>query len=311
MTRPTFINIGPGRCATSWLFEVLKAHPEIGMANVKETEFFNSNFSNGIDWYEKHFQEPGKAVGEISNCYYLEPSVAKRIHDYHPEMKILINVRDPYTLMQSFHGFGLRRGIELGPLTESLDAPIGRLMGSGYSYRERRGILNPGDKHSLLDSVMLSCHLKPFIELFPDDQVYFVIYERMRDEQTEVLREIYEFLGVDSDFVPADAEKVVNASITPKSKMVARLATNVSYVLRRAGAYGLLSRLHQSRLIKRIFYSDSTKKSAPKVDPREVLDKESKILLDEEIQAMMQLHPPLTKWWKSLLPEDSYGPVKV
>ena len=77
--RPTFINIGPGRCATSWLLEALKAHPEIEMAKVKETEYFNTNFDRDVDWYESHFSvgsNNAQAIGEISNNYYLDASVA-------------------------------------------------------------------------------------------------------------------------------------------------------------------------------------------------------------------------------------------
>ena len=49
--RPNFINIGPGRCASSWLLEVLESHPQISMARIKETEYFNTNFDKGAAWY--------------------------------------------------------------------------------------------------------------------------------------------------------------------------------------------------------------------------------------------------------------------
>lgn len=308
-TLPTFINIGPGRCATSWLHEILKAHPDVAMANVKETEFFNSNYHLGLTWYLKHFDDANglHVGGEISNCYYTEPAVAERIVNFNPKMKIMINIRDPYSLMQSFHGFGIRRGIELGPLEESLDVHIGRLMGSGYSFREKRGALNPGDEVSLMEAVHLSRLLKPFLESFPREQVYFFIYERLAKEKETVLKEIYEFLGVNSEFIPPVTNEVVNAAITPKSKWVARLATNVSYGLRRAGAYGLLTRLHKSRLVKKIFYSNSREQKSERVDPRQVLDKESRLLLDQEIESMIELVPELAKWWKhdSAMPESA------
>ena len=312
---PSFINVGPGRCATSWLHEILQAHPEVATASVKETEYFNSNFHQGDAWYLKHFEEandPAKiASGEISNCYYTEPAVAQRAKEFNPQMRIIFNLRDPYTLMQSFHGFGIRRGIELGPLESSLDVHIGRLMGSGYNFRERRKTLNHGDQVSLLESVLLSKHILPFLEAFPPEQIYFFVYERLRTERDTVLREIYDFIQVDSSFVPPASEQVVNAAITPKSKRVAKLATSVSYLLRRAGAYGLLSRLHQSRLIKKIFYSDNAATSTTKVNPREILDKETCILLDEEIENMINIYPPLKQWWTSTTYSDTQQTVEA
>jgi len=303
---PTFINIGPGRCATSWLHEILLAHPDVTMASVKETEYFNSNYHMGNKWYEDHFADEGKSVaGEISNCYYADPDVAKRIYQYKPDMKIMINVRDPYSLMQSFHGFGLRRGLPLGPLQDSLQEHIGKLMGSGYTYRKRRNFLTKGDTISLQESVILSERLKPFFETFPREQIYLFVYERLRTEQEKVLSEIYDFIGADSTFRPTSADEVVNASITPKSKSVARLATQVSYLLRRMGMYGLLSRLHKSRLVKHLFYSDTALKPDTKVDPREVLDDDASKSLDSEIARMIQLHPSLAPWWTKLVDESA------
>lgn len=302
---PTFINIGPGRCATSWLHEILLAHPEITMANVKETEYFNNNFQLGDAWYEKHFPDEGKVVaGEISNCYYTEREVAQRIFQYNPAMKIMINVRDPYSLMQSFHGFGIRRGLDLGNLDESLHEHIGKLMGSGYDYRKRRGVLTEGDSISLLDSVKLSERLRPFFDMFPREQIYVFDYERMKTEQEKVLVEIYDFLNVDSQFVPPVADKVVNASITPKSKMVAKTATQVSYFLRRMGCYKILSVLHKSRLIKKVFYSNQSARTAEKVDPRVVLNADTRRQLDAEIHRLMEMLPELQESWAHLLPKD-------
>ncbi|QDT10113.1 sulfotransferase domain-containing protein [Planctomycetes bacterium K23_9] len=303
---PTFINIGPGRCATSWLHEILLAHPDVTMASVKETEYFNSNFHLGDKWYEDHFADEGKtASGEISNCYYTDPEVAKRIFQYNPKMKIMINVRDPHSLMQSFHQFGVRRGLPLGPLQDSLGEHIGKLMGSGYQYRQRRNQLTEGDTISLQESVLLSVRLQSFFETFPRDQIYLFVYERLKTEQEQVLAEIYDFIGVDSNYQPPAANEVVNASITPKSKSVARLATQVSYLLRRMGMYGLLSRLHKSRLVKKVFYSDTALKQSVKVNPREVLDDQDCDVLNEEIRRMIQLHPSLEPWWTRLLAEST------
>ena len=299
--KPTFINVGPGRCATSWLHEILLAHPEIQMGKVKETEFFNSNFERGYEWYENHFPDvANSAAGEISNCYYVEPAVPDRVFEYDPNMKIIFNVRDPYTLMNSFHGFGKRRGLKIGDLKDSLQEPIGKLMGSGYSFREKRNCLNEGDQVSLLQSVMLSEYLERFFTRFSPDQVYVFVYERMKTEKRQVLQELYEFLGVDSGFQPPVTDEVVNAAIAPKSKLVARAATSASYMLRRVGAYGLLSSLHQSRLVKKLLYTSAAKPSQKKQPPREVLDAKTCQLLDAEIAKLKTLYPPLEHHWAGL-----------
>lgn len=303
--RPNFINIGPGRCASSWLLEVLESHPDISMAKIKETEFFNTNFEKGSDWYESLFPRTNcQAVGEISNCYYTEPTVAERIRQYDPNMRIMINVRDPFSLVKSFHGFGVRRGLELNNLVDDLEFPIGQIMGSGYDLRRKRGVLNTGDKATLLESVLLSKHLRPFFETFPADQIYVFVFERLESQREQVLQEIYRFLGVDPSHVPEVADEVVNAAITPKSKALARAATNLAFFLRRVGVYGTLDSLKKSRLIKKAFYSSAKKSDSRKVNPREVLDANSRSRINDDMRKMIALYPPLSKWWEPLLIND-------
>ena len=272
------------------------------MAKIKETEFFNTNFEKGTDWYEGLFPKTNnRAIGEISNCYYTEPAVSERVRQYEPNMRIMINVRDPFSLIKSFHGFGVRRGLGLEGLAGDIDFPIGRIMGSGYDLRQKRGTLNPGDEVSLLESVLLSEHLRPFFETFPPEQIYVFVFERLKTESEQVLQEIYGFLGVDPSHVPEVADEVVNAAIKPKSKSLARAATSLAFFLRRIGAYGILDNLKKSRLIKKAFYSSSNKSDSKKINPREVLDANSCSRINDDMRKMIALYPPLAKWWEPLL----------
>jgi hypothetical protein len=309
--RPTFINIGPGRCATSWLYEILKSHPEVAMASVKETEYFNTNYEKGHRWYERHFPTGNeKAVGEISNNYYLDPAVARRIHQYNPDTKIMLNVRNPTDLLRSFYQFGVRRGIDMQDCNAVLNQPIGPIMGSGYEYRLSKRILTASDTCSLLDSVRLATRLQPFFELFPSRQIYVLIYDRLKTESELVLQEIYDFIEVDSTFRPRIADQIVNTALTPKCKTIAKIATRTSFMLRRFGLYSVINALKENRLVKSILYSDKKARDAQAdvlcVIPPDILRE-----LDLEKLYMTELYPPLATWWRqpgsrvSLEPQSS------
>lgn len=294
---PNFINIGTGRCATSWLFEVLRSHPDIGMATVKETEFFNTNFANGTDWYERHFLDGNqKAVGEISTNYYLDPEVAQRIHDYKPAMKIMINVRKPIDLLRSYYQFGLRRGVDMQDCQSVLDQPIGPIMGSGYEYRERKKCLTVCDQRTLLEAVCLEARLRPYFKRFPSENIYVLIYERLASQQEQVLAEIYEFLGVDSKFKPEAAAKVVNVAIAPKSKAIARIATRASFLLRRLGLYSLQHFLKENELVKQMLYSRESASNL-RQDVFRSLPAALISQLENETEKMAALYPALAPWW--------------
>ena len=299
---PDFINIGPGRCASSWLLEVLDSHPSIQMARIKETEFFNTNFDKGIDWYQRLFADSAAAVtGEISNCYYTEPLVPNRIFEYKPDVKLIINLRNPFSLLSSFHGFGIRRGLPLTSVENDLAVPIGKIMGSGYDQREKQGGLNAGDTVSLLDAVLLSQHIEPFLKVFERQQIYFFVFERLKTEADEVVREIYRFLEVDDGFSPSVAKEVVNEAIIPKSRVLAKLAANSAFALRQVGAYGLLDSLKKSRLIKRLLFSTAAKSKKSASNLQQQLPAETCQLIEEDMQKMIALYPALGQWWNPML----------
>ena len=51
---PTFLCIGAMKSATTWLYEILRRHPEIYLnPHIKELNFFNRHYNRGIKWYER------------------------------------------------------------------------------------------------------------------------------------------------------------------------------------------------------------------------------------------------------------------
>src|SRR5436189_5739487 len=74
--RPTFIGIGSMRCGSTWLYQVLKCHPDVQLADCKEIDFFfmRKMLRHDLDWYEAHFApahnaQPKPLRAEISPLY--------------------------------------------------------------------------------------------------------------------------------------------------------------------------------------------------------------------------------------------------
>ncbi len=293
---PNFINIGPGRCATSWLMEALRTHPEIEMSLVKETEYFNTHFDREVQWYENHFQKENLAVGEISSNYYLDETVPERIKGYKPDMKLVFNLRNPFLLLDSFYKFGIRRGLNLPPLAQALDFPMGKIMGSGFQEREKSQKLTVSDKRTLLESVCLADRFAPFLETFDSKQTHFFVFERLENHSRAVLAELYSFLGVETGFVPEAVDQVINASAKPKSVLVARLASKTAAVFRRLGLYSLLSQLHKNELIKKLIFNPEQKLSNDQ-EIRASLDDTTVDRLDDQIHQLKKRLSFLEECW--------------
>src|SRR2546430_11453271 len=73
---PTFLGIGSMRCGSTWLYEVLKCHPDIRLSDCKEMSFLFTPrmLRHDLNWYEAHFESedgvgPRPVRGEISPTY--------------------------------------------------------------------------------------------------------------------------------------------------------------------------------------------------------------------------------------------------
>ena len=291
--KPTFINVGPGRCGTSWLHLALRSHPEIATASIKETEFFNTNYERGSSWYESKFPTTScKAIGEISNNYYLDPQVAERIVTYDSSMRIVFNLRRPQSLLSSMYGFAERRGLSLSGKREDLDIAVGRVMGSGYDSRSKQEKLVGTDTPTLFEAALLSRYITPYLELFGSRNVHFFILERMKSDPSAELASLYRFLEVDDSHVPATSETQVNDALVPQSKLVARVASSAAFALRSVGADRLLTTLHDSTAIKRTLFRK--RESAEAELPLTEADLEE---LAAEEQRVLELVPEVHEIW--------------
>ena len=69
---PNFLCIGVMRSGTTWLYEVLKSHPEIYITPyLKEINFFTDHYSTCLNWYKNFFPhikncKDYKAIGDIN-----------------------------------------------------------------------------------------------------------------------------------------------------------------------------------------------------------------------------------------------------
>jgi hypothetical protein len=100
---PTFLAIGSMRCGSTWLYEVLRCHPDIRLSDRKEMNFFfmREMMHHDLDWYEAHFEpgnggEPKPVRGEISPLYArLKAWQVNRIATLLPDLRIILTLRHP------------------------------------------------------------------------------------------------------------------------------------------------------------------------------------------------------------------------
>lgn len=99
---PTFLGIGSARCGTTWLYEVLAAHPGVFVSTTKELHFWTDQVRrHGLAWYRGHFttpagEPPAPVRGEITPAYAsLPPAVISAMARSVPELKLVLLLRNP------------------------------------------------------------------------------------------------------------------------------------------------------------------------------------------------------------------------
>jgi len=237
---PNVLGIGAQKAGTSWLHVNLKHHPGIWMPPIKELHHFDDPSSRRLitqvfadsrhnpkarlrrvqgreglrlrslrgelplwwlryffvrrsdHWYGALFLPgPGQIAGEVTPDYAtLDERVVARIHALMPQGRIIYLLRNPIHRAWSQAAMHFHRYHRQG-LHAIRDEKI-------KAFLEKRGV----SKHS--DYVK---NLKVWEKFYPPPQIFIGFYEQLAGDPRALLREIYQFLGVDSSdrFIPEAA----------------------------------------------------------------------------------------------------------
>ncbi|MEM9452492.1 MAG: sulfotransferase [Cyanobacteria bacterium P01_E01_bin.6] len=219
MMLPTFLGIGVEKSGTTSVYHYLKQHPDVFMSPIKETNFLEQDWGNGviqshrashkrIDTFEKYnnlFKNAGaaKAVGEISPNYLFHyQSSSKRIQQYVPNAKMIAILRDPVERAFSDYLMHLRDVINRGQNSTLADQARYK---ADQSFTIRKGFYYEP--------------LKFFIDTFGEESIRIFLYDDLCQNPVKMMQEIYRFIGVSDTFVPDVSQKSQVAQI-PKSNTV-------------------------------------------------------------------------------------------
>ena len=236
----SFFVVGCQRCGSTWLYEALKEHPEICLPSIKQIHYYDRNDDESLEWYLNHFsgKKPHhKAAGEVATSYCLPSNIPKLSRDF-PHAKIMIAMRNPIERAYSF--FKSRQPHEnWKDFKEALESNKA-ILTRGQYCEQIEVLLNHYDKSDIL----------------------FLFYYDLSSNEKHYIKQVYEFLGVNTDFVPSVIGNPVRAAMFPKTRTM----------LKKAGLSGLVNLVNKSwagnvlrRLVQLTRKKRSTKKSSVKM----------------------------------------------
>lgn len=224
MTLPNFLIIGAAKSGTTSLYRYLQQHPEIYM-KAKEPSFFALNGApvqfNGpgdstgfvrrmvttFDAYEALFDNVRneKAYGEASVIYLYNEQAPASIQAHIPDVKLVAILRNPLDRAYSSYLHLRRDGRETLSFRKALAAEPERVA---QNWEHQWHYTRLG---------MYYTQLKRYYDRFPRENIAIFTFDDFKREPTGVLTQVYDFLGVSSNFMP-DMSVKYNVSGQPRVK---------------------------------------------------------------------------------------------
>lgn len=253
---PNFIVIGAGKSGTTTLYELLKEHPEVHMSAVKETNFFalwgkslegtseDPKQLRHYPWsvtspaaYSELFEntENAKARGEVSPMYLYNEDAPEAIKSTIPDVKLVVILRNPVDRLHSRYMHLLRENRQ--PAEDYKE-----VLDQDSIWWERNDLVREG---------FYNTYLQRYFQLFPPSQLRVYLYEDLQSNPTALMKDLYEFIGVDTDFQP-HVSRQYNASGRIKNKNIDQLIgqNSVAKAWMNKCAPGLVKELKNSGWVK-------------------------------------------------------------
>ena len=211
-----FLIIGAQKCATTTLFEHLRAHPDVAMPLEKEVPFFNRPGCTAdelADFVGRHFDKTeGKLLGKATPQYMCDPAAAEVIHRLAPRVKLVAILRDPVERTWSHFQMGRRRATEQREFCEAVNHCLAE-------ERLARARAMPAPSHqegyeSESDFYVAWSEygraLETYSALFPPEQLLVIYTEELEADPEGTLDRLLSFLGLEPGFRPPSLGQVMH-----------------------------------------------------------------------------------------------------
>lgn len=216
MTRHLLV-VGAQRCGTTYLHDLLAAHPQIAMARPARPEpkvFLSEELTGrGRDWYrETYFAHATDEVllGEKSTSYLEYAEAADRAADVLGDPLVLVQLRDPVQRAMSHWAFSTDGGLETRTLEEALTANLAGPL----PWDPARTSVSP---FAYLERGRYTDYLGPWLDRFGSDMTVLFLEEMV--SSPDRVADLYGGLGVDAGFRPPAPGQAVNESRQPTQEL--------------------------------------------------------------------------------------------
>ena len=207
MIKPNFLIVGAAKSGTTSLYHYLRQHPDIFMPEWKELSLFIGDPYGPLHrvkkpaYYRKAFSKikNQSVVGEASTAYLFDEAAPGIIKEQLGTIRIIILLRDPVAMSYSLYNHQLRKE---GETLEHFEAALDQEEHRRNDPEFKKKCYGWHANYYYFHRALYFEQVRRYINVFGKDHVRVIIFEELVKNVLQIIKETYQFLGVDDTFVP-------------------------------------------------------------------------------------------------------------
>ena len=204
---PSFIIIGSTKSAGYSLMNYLRQHPSIQIQH--NVHFFEYTYSNRLEWYRSHFpssfyksclrifNKNDLISGEMTSTYIFHPHVPERIRKTIPNVKLIVNLRNPVDRAYSAYNMMVREGYETRTFEDAINSELRRieLIKENNKLETKNPDFDNWVQFSYLRHGNYAEKLRTWMKLFPSEQFFIFSTDELNETPLKILNQLFKYLG--------------------------------------------------------------------------------------------------------------------
>lgn len=223
LRQPNFLIASGVAAGSSFLSAAISQHPQIYLPKQQRPEpgFFHYNYkyAKGITWYlDTWFNDVAQeiAIGERSSLYLPSQLAAERIAKHYPNIKLIFCLRNPIERAWGNYRFTVLEGLEDLSFAQAILQEDSRMAAE-------QGIWAEVQPRCYVQRGMYHLQLPKYFALFSRENILLIKSEQMSQQPQQIFQQVFQFLGVDQNFVPDLPENYTAPSVKePKIQLELR-----------------------------------------------------------------------------------------
>jgi len=208
--------VGTQKGGTGALYSYLENHPQLACGDIKEIHFFDreKSFAQGLRHYRTHFPifSSNRISFDATPKYLYYSKCAERIHEYSPDAKIIILLREPVS--RAFSAFNMYqqifdqkwfRDLANNANQDWVDFAMPIMKNKKkcdieYFLEREIDIINsqgPEEEPSLIRRGIYAPQIERFVRLFGRDNVLILFSDDLKKDPANVVEKVLDFSGLE------------------------------------------------------------------------------------------------------------------